>query len=290
MKEKIVTFLKAIGYIAVAYVIQVIITLIYGFCYMFIIMSKFGIENLESSSEEIFLAFANGLDKNMNFILLISAAAYVVILMLLYRIGKKSMIIDFGLKNKNTKNWIISIFLGLAVWLINTGIVSLVQDLGFMQKYFQTFNELTSSTVQGTIFMTILAGGIIVPFAEEFLFRGIVQRTLSKSMSVKAAIIIQGVLFGIYHGNVIQGLYATFLGIVFGYVVYKSKSLWTSVIMHMVNNTTAFIAYYVLPQSIDNSAGYIVFTLIGMVILVVSLSYFNKNNLVVEEGNEVIRM
>ncbi|WP_052406588.1 CPBP family intramembrane glutamic endopeptidase [Clostridium culturomicium] len=290
MKEKIVSFLKAIGYIAVAYVIQVTITLIYGFCYMLIIMSKFGIENLESSSEEIFLAFANGLDKNMNFILLISAAAYVVILMLLYRIGKKSMIKDFGLKNKNTKNWIISIFLGLAVWLINTGIVSLVQDLGFMQKSFQTFNELTSSTVQGTIFMTILAGGIIVPFTEEFLFRGIVQRTLSKSMSVKTAIIIQGVLFGIYHGNVIQGLYATFLGIVFGYVVYKSKSLWTSVIMHMVNNTTAFIICYVLPQSIDNLTGYIVFALIGMVILVVSLSYFNKNNLVVEEGNEVIRL
>lgn len=204
MKDKSISFLKSIGYITVAYVIQSVIALVYGICSMVTIMINFGMENWESGSEEMLLAFNNGLDKNMNLILLISALAYVLILMLIYRIGKKSMIKDFGLKNKNISNCVIALFLGLAVWLINTGIVSLIQDLGFMQKFFQTFNDLTGTTVQGSIFMTILAGGIVVPFAEEFLFRGIVQRTLSKSMSFKAAIIIQGVLFGVYHGNVIQ--------------------------------------------------------------------------------------
>lgn len=60
--------------------------------------------------------------------------------------------------------------------------------------------------------------------------------------------------------------------------------------MHMVNNITAFAAYYLLPQSIDNRVGYIIFTFLGIVLLVVSLSFFNKNILAIEETNKVAMM
>ena len=59
---------------------------------------------------------------------------------------------------------------------------------------------------ESNIFLTILVVGIVAPFAEELLFRGIIYKTLSKSMSIPAVIIIQGVLFGVYHMNLVQGI------------------------------------------------------------------------------------
>ncbi|WP_322545678.1 CPBP family intramembrane glutamic endopeptidase, partial [Clostridium perfringens] len=114
--------------------------------------------------------------------------------------------------------------------------------------------------------MAILTVGIVAPFAEEFLFRGVVYKTLSKNISLKWTIVIQGILFGIYHGNLIQGIYAAFLGIIFGFVTYKTKSLIPAIIMHMVNNTIAvilpaFISEYLM--STGTNIGFIVVGSIG---------------------------
>lgn len=290
MKGKIISFFKGIGYLAIAFVVQVVVGIIYGLITMFNIMGKYGVGYFESNSEEVLISFMDIMNKNTNAILLISAIIYVLIIALIYRIGKKNIVSDLGLKNINMKSFIISIPLGLSVWLINTGILSLVQEVGLAQKYFHTYEEITITIVQGSIFMTILVVGILVPFAEEFLFRGVIQKTFSKNMSIKAAIIIQGVLFGIYHGNLIQGLYATFLGILFGYITYKSKSIYPAVIMHMVNNSIASIAYHMFPESLDNTIGYIILVFMGITILILSLVFFNKNNSVIEEEKDILFM
>lgn len=290
MKGKVVSFFKGIGYLAIAFVVQLVVSIIYGIISMFNIMGKYGVEYFESNTEEVLISFMDIMNKNTNAILLISSIIYVLIIALIYRIGKKSIVSDLGLKNINMKSFIIAVPLGLAVWLINTGILSLVQQAGLVQKYFQAYEEITSTIVQGSIFMTILVVGILVPFAEEFLFRGVIQKTFSKNMSIKVAVIIQGVLFGIYHGNLIQGLYATFLGILFGCITYKSKSIYPAVMMHMVNNSIASIAYHIFPESLDNTIGYTTLVFAGIIILVASLIFFNRNNSVIEEENPILFM
>lgn len=290
MKGKVFSFLKGIGYLAIAFVVQLVVGIIYGIITVFNIMGKYGVEYFESNTEEVLISFMDIMNKNTNVILLISAIIYVLIIALIYRIGKKSIVSDLGLKNNNIKSFIIAVPLGLSVWLINTGVLSLVQQAGLVQKYFQAFEEITSTIVQGSIFMTILVVGILVPFAEEFLFRGVIQKTFSKNMSIKAAIIIQGILFGIYHGNLIQGLYATFLGILFGYITYKSKSIYPAVIMHMVNNSIASIAHHIFPKILDNALGYTTLVFTGIIILIASLVFFNKNNSVIEEENNILFM
>lgn len=284
------SLLKAIGYMAVALGIQVLVSAIYGFIAMFRLMNNQGMNNFVNNSDEILNSFITMMSKDMNLILLISAVMYCLVLALIYKIGKKKIIEDFGFKNNNIKNLILAVFLGLSLWLIITGGLTLMETYGVMQQQFKNFEELTGSIVEGSIFITVLAVGIVVPFTEEFLFRGVVQKTLSKGMSIKSAIILQGVLFGVYHFNLIQGLYATLLGIVYGYVTYKCKSLWPAVIMHVVNNSIAIVGSYILPSSLNNIWGFVAIVVIGMVILVTSLISLNRNNLEIQGKDQILHI
>lgn len=56
------------------------------------------------------------------------------------------------------------------------------------------------------------------------------------------AILFQGVLFGLYHGNIVQGIYACILGCLLGFVAYKANSLLASMILHFsINLSVLFI-------------------------------------------------
>ena len=65
------------------------------------------------------------------------------------------------------------------------------------------------------------------------LFR---SRKAEKSFSFITANIIQAALFGIMHGNLVQGTYAFVLGVILGYVYYKYQSLVIPILFHMSFN------------------------------------------------------
>lgn len=85
---------------------------------------------------------------------------------------------------------------------------------------------------------------IIPAFWEEIIFRGIMLTILLKKFSVRTAIIIDGVFFGISHmanhSNIFiglgQGIYTFCSGIILGYLYVKTSNLIPSMIAHYVNN------------------------------------------------------
>lgn len=79
---------------------------------------------------------------------------------------------------------------------------------------------------------------IFPPIVEETVFRGVVMHYLKKSGAGFWAVnIIQAALFGIYHGNLIQGTYAFCIGIVLGYLAGHYDSLVMPIVMHALFNT-----------------------------------------------------
>lgn len=83
-------------------------------------------------------------------------------------------------------------------------------------------------------FSMFLYGGFLAPFAEELLFRGLVQRTMLP-FGKKLAILASSLTFGLYHGNLIQTPYAFIVGLVLGYVAAEYNILW-AMVLHMINN------------------------------------------------------
>ncbi len=84
--------------------------------------------------------------------------------------------------------------------------------------------------------ITLLYVMILAPMGEECIFRGMTFHIAKKAVLAIWANLIQAVLFGLYHGNLVQGIYAFVMGFVFGIVVIRLDSLWTAIIMHIVLN------------------------------------------------------
>ena len=97
-----------------------------------------------------------------------------------------------------------------------------------------------------------VAVGILAPLAEEIVFRGAILRTLQGMMSRKnhwVAIMISAALFGAVHGNAAQFVNALQMGLLLGWMYYRTKSLVPGILMHWVNNTMAYVLSNLLPQS-----------------------------------------
>lgn len=79
-----------------------------------------------------------------------------------------------------------------------------------------------------------LAPGI----CEEVMFRGLIMDAY-RSIGYKKSIIISALLFGMFHFNLLNFIGPTILGIIFGIMVYKTNSLYSSIIGHTLNNGIA---------------------------------------------------
>lgn len=221
-----------------------------------------------------------------NYILLASSIITVLIFLLIYKVRKKNFKEELQIVKTNNINLIIGVSLGLSAWLFNAGALSLIQEAGLFQKYFFDMEQILSPLSQGSIFISLLTVGIIAPFTEEFVFRGVIYKALNKNISIVWTIIIQALFFGVFHGNLIQGTYATLLGLVFGYITYKTKSLWPAIIMHMMNNTIAVLSPFILKNVPSATSILIAFTIIGALGLITSLFFIIKKN--IEDESESI--
>ena len=105
-----------------------------------------------------------------------------------------------------------------------------------------------------TMILAYISVGILAPAAEELAFRGLVYRRVRDYMDVKWAITISSLLFGLYHGNVVQFIYAALLGVALAAVYERYKTLWAPVLAHMAVNgfscITEFAGVPLMPESI----------------------------------------
>lgn len=103
---------------------------------------------------------------------------------------------------------------------------------------FQTANE---NFFAGTVIVEILASCVVVPAAEELLFRGVVQKRCMMMAGEKMGILFSALLFGIVHVNFVQFLYAAVLGLVLGAIVQKTGKVSLAVWGHAAANLIAIV-------------------------------------------------
>lgn len=85
-----------------------------------------------------------------------------------------------------------------------------------------------------------LSIGVLGPICEEFIFReGMLGYMLRNNVKPWAAIIATSLIFGIVHGNPAQIPFAAAMGIVLGYIYYKTGNIVLSSIIHIINNSVA---------------------------------------------------
>lgn len=95
--------------------------------------------------------------------------------------------------------------------------------------------ESGQEMIIGLIVVALSAG-----ICEEIMFRGFIMKAYEKQGMI-LSIIFSGILFGLFHFNIQNLLGPIYLGLIFGYMVHKTDSIFTSIIAHTANNAFALI-------------------------------------------------
>ncbi len=103
---------------------------------------------------------------------------------------------------------------------------------------------LQMKTIPSMIFKLIVVG-LLTAIVEEFMFRGCIQTIFTKwTKNYHIAIWVTAALFSAFHIEFFGFLPRMLLGVLFGYFVVWSGSIWTAVWGHFINNGTAVVASY----------------------------------------------
>ncbi|MBD8489298.1 CPBP family intramembrane metalloprotease [Echinicola sp. CAU 1574] len=107
--------------------------------------------------------------------------------------------------------------------------------IGSVQDYFASISSYYHPALS---FLFIV---ILIPFYEEYLFRGIALSSMEKRIKFMSANIIQAIIFSLLHGNLNLFFFYLAFGLIAGTLVRKSKSIAPSIAFHVTNNFFAFI-------------------------------------------------
>ena len=93
---------------------------------------------------------------------------------------------------------------------------------------------LEMATVSTDTVSMFLYAGFLGPIAEELLFRGLLLRS-AQTYGKRFAIFSTAVLFGMFHGNILQSPFAMMVGLVLAYVTVEYSIVW-AIVLHIFNN------------------------------------------------------
>lgn len=170
--------------------------------------------------------------------------------------------------------------LGLSqIWTLL--VTTLGRSIPFFREATESYSDVTSIlTEPGSVVLLVISVGICVPIAEELLFRGILLSELKLFLPTPLAIVFSGLVFGLFHGNVLQGVYATVLGMLIATVYIWTESLYMAIAMHVTFNLFGGVLPVLLQAYKDVrwvETAYIGFTLLCFLIAIPVFLWLARN-------------
>ena len=129
--------------------------------------------------------------------------------------------------------------------------IMLAEQLPALKSSLDAMNMGNENIGGGSFIGAVVVAVIGAPLIEEIVFRGIVFRSLRRVSPAWVAILASSVLFGLYHMNPVQIVYATLMGIVAGIIYEKSNNLLFPILVHVANNLVAAIQGFIPFESGD---------------------------------------
>lgn len=104
-----------------------------------------------------------------------------------------------------------------------------------------SFDEVSELLYAPPLIHQIICIGLIVPLAEELVFRGLGYARMRLMLPMVPAMVISALYFGIYHGNLVQGVYAAVLGLVLAWLMEVYDSLFAVYLLHAAANLMSIL-------------------------------------------------
>ena len=137
----------------------------------------------------------------------------------------------------------------MAIVIANAVTASFVQVFEAHGVTFDSYKPENPTSVYQLLWM-LLSNAIVPALVEEFALRGVLLQSLRKYGDA-FAVLASAILFAIMHGNMTQAPFAFILGAVLAILVIMTGSLWTSMLVHLINNTYSVFMNTLLDQGND---------------------------------------
>lgn len=161
---------------------------------------------------------------------------------------------------------IIGFLTGCSLQLPISFIMGIIESAGVAPNSFREYTELIETLYSGqNLFLCILSLSIVGPLVEEAIFRGLVFDQLRKNIPLRAALIIQALLFALAHLSIVQSSYAFVTGILLGLSLVWSGSLLLPSAIHIGMNTSAVVLSEYADR-LSNSA-YSILTILSFILV-----------------------
>ncbi|MCM1049546.1 MAG: CPBP family intramembrane metalloprotease [Clostridiales bacterium] len=104
----------------------------------------------------------------------------------------------------------------------------------------ETYSRVAKQQYGVSFIIGIILYGFVSPLAEEVVFRGVIYNKIRKDYPVITAVILSAFLFGLYHGNIVQGVYGFLMGILIAYTYEQFGSFLHAFLFHSAANITVY--------------------------------------------------
>ena len=144
-------------------------------------------------------------------------------------------------------------FIGMIVGLILETVVTLPFSFHPMEAEGM---DLATLMLSSGMFWRVFTVGICAPMMEELIFRKLLIDRVVKH-GEWLAILLSGLMFGLYHGNFRQAVFATLIGMFWAFIYIRTGKVWYTIAMHMIINLTTSVITVGLCQFMLKYAEYI---------------------------------
>ena len=152
-----------------------------------------------------------------------------------------------------SRNYLASHPWGTLAWVALLSVGLILPAEWVYERLQITMPESTEAMFEGIMREPLgyMAIGIFAPVVEEIVFRGAILRILLGLFSRSwhwVAIIFSALIFGAIHLNLAQGLHAFVIGLLLGWMYYRTSSVVPGILLHWINNTVAYLMFHLMPQ------------------------------------------
>lgn len=216
-----------------------------------------------SITQTMFLIFFKNIEIIKNNIYPIALIGDIITLLLIALIFLAS---DYGIKDRiNIKKIPIKEYLNIFVLGIGVTILLLFLS-GILTKIIPSYGEVVNQlNVASKSALQLVIAIILIPIYEEIVFRGIIFGYLRKNFNIIVAILVQALIFGIMHLNLVQGIYTFILGIVLALIYMYSDSILGNITVHIIFN---LLGVLIMPMLLSK------FPIMVIVLLILGIALF----------------
>ncbi len=131
--------------------------------------------------------------------------------------------------------------------VLTPAIAIVIEPLSLLIPMPELFEKLFALLEDKTIYTGIMVV-VASPLIEEVLFRGMILDGFLKRYSPWKSILWSSLLFGLFHFNPWQFIPAFIVGILMGYIYWKTRSLWLCIFIHFINNGLSYLALFFVDE------------------------------------------